>query len=684
MGASRTVAVAGFLAALALGAAVFGCGSGGDEALNNPNPPVTQDGGSGSGGTAGTGGSGGTGGATGGTGGATGGSGGTAGSGGTSGTGGSNPCGDCEDGIACTVDWCDGDSCRHAIGPNSGTTQCPPGTYCDAVQGCVAGVVCATTDQCLQQLGSDPCKTNIACDPALAVCVFDLLDKDGDTQPPVVCGGADCNDDNANTAPGMPELCDGDDNDCDGQLDEGATCPGLSTCSAGTCACPPDNACGADCVDKQTSNQHCGSCNNSCPSGANCQAGSCVCTSSGTACPSGCVDLMIDPNNCGSCGAQCASGYACAGGHCTCDGTSCGGVCVDTSTNLAHCGTCNHACGANQSCVGGACVCAGNKPPCAGVCVDTNMDPSNCGACGVTCTGGKTCSGGTCVCPSPLTDCGGCVDTSTSTTHCGTCNHPCSAGGSCVNGTCASCPVADFVFLLDASGSMSTALASGQTRWEAIQLATKGFIAANAASTHAAALSFLPIQDPAPTCTTVADCPAGDPFMQCVAGICVSILFPPALSCDVADYTVPSVAFGLLSQPSQRSALDAAIDGKAPDGSTPMSVALQGALTYGRTRAQATGHRVAVVFLTDGVPNACPDTATMTEAATVAQQFANGTPSIKTYVIAVGSTTETDWTPTQWNQLAVAGGTAAFYPATSQAQISTSLTAIRDSVAACL
>lgn len=130
------------------------------------------------------------------------------------------PCvddGQCDDGIACTIDRCDPVylRCRHT--PDD--SLCFDAVYCDGLErcdrllGCVEGepISCSDNDTC----------TIDACVEETQTCVHAPRDADGDGDPDKNCGGGDCNDTNPAVSSLALEVCDnGVDDDCDGEIDE--------------------------------------------------------------------------------------------------------------------------------------------------------------------------------------------------------------------------------------------------------------------------------------------------------------------------------------------------------------------------------------------------------------------------------------------------------------------------------
>lgn len=307
---------------------------------------------------------------------------------------------DCDDRIACTDDICTSMAtiirCIHTVQP----ARCAGGQTCDPRRGCVPGQACTRDMDCQD---SNQCTVRERCDSAARVCLYDYLDGDEDGEPPRVCGGNDCNDSDRSIGPFAGELCDGIDNNCNGQADEsprdcgrGMTCQGAGQPGA-TCRCTQPEVPGQFqrcrspggvqqiCTDVRSDSAACGAECAVCPSGSTCVAGRCTCGQPGMQyCPynsaaggtsPGCYDTRSDWQNCGECGIRCSLNSVQAG----------------------------------RGCENGMCVCLPGQTPCvitvrtsptlerSVLCTNLMTDRNNCGACSNPCLGGAECRDGTCV-----------------------------------------------------------------------------------------------------------------------------------------------------------------------------------------------------------------------------------------------------------------------------------------------
>jgi MYXO-CTERM domain-containing protein len=197
------------------------------------------------------------------------------------------------------------------------------------------------------------------------------------------------------------ESCEGTDEDCDGTIDEEAPCPDDLICAYGRCAEPCDNnECGGfavcvdgvcvlpcelePCADGLLCDPETGGCGDpclgvDCGPGEVCALGQCVSDDCyGLGCPNGqrCVDAVCVGDPCAD--VDCAAGTFCRDGRC-----------IDSCANVA--------CGGAELCVDGTCVadaCAGVQCADGEVCSDGTCAPNACA--GVACPNGRRCVDGAC------------------------------------------------------------------------------------------------------------------------------------------------------------------------------------------------------------------------------------------------------------------------------------------------
>jgi hypothetical protein len=232
--------------------------------------------------------------------------------------------------------------------------------------------------------------------------------------------------------------------------------------------------------------------------------------------------------------------------------------------------------------------------------------------------------------------------------------------------------------MIDRSGSMQGA------PWTAVTNALKAFIDQPSTAGIGIGLKYFPIDTGVtcfPTfCQTDADC------VPAVCGPCQSPQpgFPKICggagggSCDVADYAKPVVVITTL--PGIAPVLKNSLDMTKPSGGTPTLPALDGAVIYMKEWMTANPSAVGVVVLaSDGIPEGC--NSDLNNVTAIAAAGLGGTPSVKTFVIGVGTQL------TALNSIASAGGTGqAFLVDTNgaaQDQFLQAMNAIRGAALSC-
>jgi hypothetical protein len=219
--------------------------------------------------------------------------------------------------------------------------------------------------------------------------------------------------------------------------------------------------------------------------------------------------------------------------------------------------------------------------------------------------------------------------------------------GSCATASATATPKPVYlVFAYDQSGSMSF-----DGKWAAAGASMKGFFASPAAAGIHASMTLFPKYDAYPA------------------------------FCNVSEYTSPDVAVQTLPSATFGTALDAT-GPQANKGGTPTMAALTGAMTYAAQlqAGVAKDATVAVVMVTDGVPEICTDKGDVGPAAKVASDNAS---KIPTYVVGVGPDLA------NLNTIAAAGGTKQAFmvsvgdPKKTQTELTNAINAIKVSTLSC-
>jgi hypothetical protein len=312
--------------------------------------------------------------------------------------------------------------------------------------------------------------------------------------------------------------------------------------------------------------------------------------------------------------------------------------------------------------------------------------------------------------------------------------NPLGEGNSCAGELHEAKPVpVDLLLLLDISGSMEES-AGTQSKWTAMRDALVTFVKDPMSAGLGVGMETFP--PPSKKCTANGDCGAGyceekgvcnepqfvattepgcnDNGVECTNllpctkyGICAKsglrctgtmcamgeACSPRPKFCVVANagcmpaaYEMPIV--GVADLPGAVPMLETALAGIVPQGTTPTTPAVTGALTYLRGRATAHPDRKQVLVLaTDGMPTECGLTNSVFQAAMTLQTAQTAMPSIVTYVIGIFGSNQITRAQPNLEQLATAGGTMMPFTLTTGNDLSqrflTAINQIRGAALAC-
>jgi hypothetical protein len=195
----------------------------------------------------------------------------------------------------------------------------------------------------------------------------------------------------------------------------------------------------------------------------------------------------------------------------------------------------------------------------------------------------------------------------------------------------------------------------------------------------------IPDDDPCPagtTCTMLGRCSVsgGDcanPGKLCPSGVANDMCGPRPRqcrfgprsggSCEAADYNGATGSVPMGDLPMMAARLIGAMDTRLAIGSTPLPSALKGAMAQLLARQQANnGRRAALVIVTDGVPEGCPQANTVVADL---QAAAARNPSISTYVVGVFGGNELPAVRATIDSYAMAGGTGMPFIITANDQL---------------